>query len=114
MELSAMASTVPRSDCGIHPLALAKSGWILLGNRQEPYCRALRTSRALLPALHSLWTDTEKVCEYGLACVRLSRICRISRGLRTLGGAGISVTRKLIFCPRSYANASASDCRTSS
>src|ERR1700739_4478345 len=49
---------------------LQKSGWGLLGNRQEPECRILRTSRALLPTLHCPRADTEKVGEYRLACVQ--------------------------------------------
>lgn len=70
-EASTSAALGDRRLCLIRTSsALQKSGWILLGNRQEPQCRTLRTSRALLPTLHGLRADTEKVREYDLACVQ--------------------------------------------
>src|SRR6266481_561717 len=65
-------------------LAIVRSRSAVLCGRREP-CSQLCTAFGL----------TQRKCANTawLAC-RLSRICRISCGLRTLGGAGISFTRK--------------------
>ena len=54
----------------------AEGGWILRGNRQGS--AVLCGRRNLFPALHGLWTDAEKVCEYDLTCVQAFSVLPIS------------------------------------